>query len=76
MNDTTKAQAEEAIQDVESQEAAAGAQSRGGRDGFAVIEALNAENAALKDRVLRALAEMENCAGAPSARWRRQDLRA
>ena len=31
-----------------------------GRDGFAVIEALNAENAALKDRMLRTLAEMEN----------------
>jgi molecular chaperone GrpE len=30
------------------------------RDGFAVVEALNAENAALKDRVLRTLAEMEN----------------
>jgi molecular chaperone GrpE len=30
------------------------------RDGFAVIEALNAENAALKDRMLRTLAEMEN----------------
>jgi molecular chaperone GrpE len=30
------------------------------RDGFAVIEALNTENAALKDRMLRTLAEMEN----------------
>ena len=30
------------------------------RDGFAVVEALNAENAALKDRMLRTLAEMEN----------------
>jgi molecular chaperone GrpE len=30
------------------------------RDGFAVVEALNAENAALKDRILRTLAEMEN----------------
>ena len=30
------------------------------RDAFAVIEALNAENAQLKDRVLRTLAEMEN----------------
>jgi molecular chaperone GrpE len=29
-------------------------------DAFAVIEALNAENAQLKDRVLRTLAEMEN----------------
>ncbi len=30
------------------------------RDAFAVIEALNAENSELKDRVLRTLAEMEN----------------
>jgi molecular chaperone GrpE len=30
------------------------------RDSFAVIEALNAENTQLKDRVLRTLAEMEN----------------
>lgn len=30
------------------------------RDGFAVVEALNVENAALKDRMLRTLAEMEN----------------
>jgi molecular chaperone GrpE len=29
-------------------------------DGFAVIEALNAENSQLKDRILRTLAEMEN----------------
>ncbi len=30
------------------------------RDAFAVIDALNAENSQLKDRVLRTLAEMEN----------------
>ncbi len=30
------------------------------RDAFAVVEALNAENTQLKDRVLRTLAEMEN----------------
>src|SRR5262249_25048084 len=30
------------------------------RDAYAVIEALNAENSQLKDRVLRTLAEMEN----------------
>ncbi len=30
------------------------------RDAFAVVEALNAENAQLKDRILRTLAEMEN----------------
>ena len=32
----------------------------GERDPFAVIEALNAENTSLKDRLLRAMAEMEN----------------
>ena len=32
----------------------------GDRDAGAVIEALNAENGQLKDRVLRTLAEMEN----------------
>jgi molecular chaperone GrpE len=59
MNDTTKAQADDAIQDIAS-EAAAASQPNAERDGFAVVEALNAENAALKDRVLRTLAEMEN----------------
>ena len=34
--------------------------SAGERDPFSVIEALNAENGALKDRLLRAMAEMEN----------------
>jgi molecular chaperone GrpE len=38
-----------------------GAQPETGEpNGFAVVEALNAENAQLKDRVLRTLAEMEN----------------
>src|SRR6202050_212598 len=32
----------------------------GEREAYAVIEALNAENGQLKDRVLRTLAEMEN----------------
>jgi len=41
---------------VETTEAAAQPE----RDAAAVIEALNAENAQLKDRVLRTLAEMEN----------------
>jgi molecular chaperone GrpE len=31
-----------------------------GADGFAVLEKLNSENAELKDRILRALADMEN----------------
>jgi molecular chaperone GrpE len=51
MNDTTNAQ---------TSETAAGATPPGEADGFAVIEKLNAENAELKDRVLRVLAEMEN----------------
>ncbi len=55
MSDTTNAQ---------PSEAAAGAPASVmppvEADGFAVIEKLNAENAELKDRVLRALAEMEN----------------
>jgi molecular chaperone GrpE len=59
MSDNTKARAEDAIQDVTPQEAAT-TQAEPERDGFAVIEALNAENASLKDRVLRTLAEMEN----------------
>jgi len=40
---------------------AEGAQPETGEQiGFAVVEALNAENSQLKDRVLRTLAEMEN----------------
>jgi molecular chaperone GrpE len=59
MNDSTKAQDHDAAQDTGTEEAPA---TQGGveRDGFAVVEALNAENASLKDRVLRTLAEMEN----------------
>jgi molecular chaperone GrpE len=59
MNETTKAQANDAAQDNGSEPAPA-TQAEAERDGFAVVEALNAENAALKDRVLRTLAEMEN----------------
>lgn len=51
MNDTTNAQ---------TPETATGPQAPAEADGFAVIEKLNAENAELKDRVLRVLAEMEN----------------
>jgi molecular chaperone GrpE len=59
MNDSTKAQDHDAAQDTGTEEAPA---TQGGveRNGFAVVEALNAENASLKDRVLRTLAEMEN----------------
>ncbi|MGA2793187.1 MAG: nucleotide exchange factor GrpE [Roseiarcus sp.] len=67
MNETTKAQVNEAAPEAQAADstgapdaAAASPQAGGERDGFAVIEALNAENAALKDRVLRTLAEMEN----------------
>jgi molecular chaperone GrpE len=56
MNDTTKAQADEGAPEAQAANPTGGAE----HDGFAVIEALNAENAALKDRVLRTLAEMEN----------------
>jgi molecular chaperone GrpE len=41
-------------------ESGAGQTVPGERDAFAVVEALNAENSQLKDRVLRTLAEMEN----------------
>src|SRR5271165_2097659 len=41
-------------------EAGAGKGEPAERDAFAVVEALNAENSQLKDRVLRTLAEMEN----------------
>src|SRR5580658_7824202 len=64
MNDTAKAQlngtdAQSADSKTASDEAPA-TQAEAERDGFAVVEALNAENATLKDRVLRTLAEMEN----------------
>ena len=51
MNDTTNAQ---------TPDATPGPQAPAEADGFAVIEKLNAENAELKDRTLRVLAEMEN----------------
>jgi molecular chaperone GrpE len=67
MIDTTKAQVNEVAPEAQaansaaaSDAAAASMQAGEERDGFAVVEALNAENAALKDRVLRTLAEMEN----------------
>ena len=49
MNDTNEAPASEGPQGVAPEQ-----------DGFAVIEKLNAENAELKDRLLRTLADMEN----------------
>lgn len=59
MNNTAKAPADDAGQNNAHDEPAT-AQADAERDGFAVVEALNAENASLKDRVLRTLAEMEN----------------
>jgi molecular chaperone GrpE len=50
MNDTSQAPASEPIAPPTAPD----------QDGFAVIEKLNAENAELKDRVLRALADVEN----------------
>ena len=44
--------------DAGSSQTAADASRPAEADGFAVIEKLNAENAELKDRLLRALAEM------------------
>ena len=57
MNDNNAERGAEA-----SGQTAAGAQDEtaGQRDAFAVIEALNAENSQLKDRLLRTLADMEN----------------
>jgi molecular chaperone GrpE len=59
MNDTTKAQANDSARENGPEETIA-TPADAERDGFAVVEALNAENASLKDRVLRTLAEMEN----------------
>jgi len=56
MNDTNADSGAEAS----APESGAGQAVPGERDAFAVVEALNAENSQLKDRVLRTLAEMEN----------------
>ena len=56
MNDTNA----EGGADASAPESGAGQAAPGERDAFAVVEALNAENSQLKDRVLRTLAEMEN----------------
>jgi len=67
MNEIIKTQVNEAAPEARAADsagasdgAAAATPAGGERDAFAVIEALNAENAALKDRILRTLAEMEN----------------
>src|SRR5271170_5712361 len=56
MNNTNSERGAEAS----AQETGSAQAAPGGPDAFAVIEALNAENGQLKDRVLRTLAEMEN----------------
>jgi molecular chaperone GrpE len=56
MSDTNAERGAEAT----ATEAGAAPAERAEPDAFAVIEALNAENSQLKDRVLRTLAEMEN----------------
>jgi molecular chaperone GrpE len=56
MNDTNA----DSGADASAPESGAGQAVPGERDAFAVVEALNAENSQLKDRVLRTLAEMEN----------------
>jgi len=57
MSDTNAERAEAAPADKPAGDAAAETPER---DSFAVIEALNAENSQLKERILRTLAEMEN----------------
>lgn len=59
MNDEKHSDADQAATPGETP---AGEAQAGGaeRDPFAVLEALNAENASLKDKVLRTLADMEN----------------
>jgi molecular chaperone GrpE len=57
MNETTKAHANDPSPQAQTD---GSDMPDAERDGFAVVEALTAENAALKDRILRTLAEMEN----------------
>jgi molecular chaperone GrpE len=59
MNETDKARVDGAP-DPAAADPAGAPQAGAAGDGSAAVEALTAENAALKDRVLRALAEMEN----------------
>jgi molecular chaperone GrpE len=64
MSDPLRKERDEPAEAQASAEASASAEAAatpaGERDPFSVIEALNAENASLKDRVLRAMAEREN----------------
>jgi molecular chaperone GrpE len=56
----SKANAERGPETPAEEAGSAPADEAGDKDAAAVIEALNAENSQLKDRVLRTLAEMEN----------------
>jgi molecular chaperone GrpE len=58
MNDPVKNEQDEAAPPIAGETTAAS--PAGSADPFTVIEALNAENTSLKDRLLRAMAEMEN----------------
>jgi molecular chaperone GrpE len=60
MNDPARREQDEAAAGPLSGETPAEPTAGGERDPFSVIEALNSENASLKDRLLRAMAEMEN----------------
>jgi molecular chaperone GrpE len=61
MNDPARRETDEAADAPAPANAAEPTAATGGEpDPFAVLEALNSENASLKDRVMRALAEMEN----------------
>ncbi len=61
-NDANGTAHEAPMDDVNAHAAAgeAGASTSGEPDPFAVLEALNAENTTLKDKVMRTLADMEN----------------
>jgi molecular chaperone GrpE len=60
MNDTTSEKQDENAAAPTADPTNPAAEPAQERDPFSVIEALNAENASLKDRVLRTMAEMEN----------------
>ena len=60
MSNSNAERGAEASAQAETSPAEAARPETGEPDAFAVVEALNAENSQLKDRVLRTLAEMEN----------------
>jgi molecular chaperone GrpE len=60
MNDTARREQDEAAETPAADPTTAPAEPAQERDPFSVIEALNAENTSLKDRLLRTMAEMEN----------------